>query len=271
MIKTLVKEDLKLIIDLYRNINRFDEIKIRDLEMKINDTKILTAIIENNKIILLLEINLIKNNYYLEDIVILDNDIEKINQLLAYTVNELKSDERGLNIIYDNFPFSTLMDKVMKENGFFCNFMNLKLDKELIKMELISKDILLNDKSDDVKEFIYENNLKEIKSSEKYLGKLNKLPEIESINLENTNVAVKRNKNNEVIGTARFGLVGDSIYLYSLYASGEQVYKELITLISNLTYHNIEVGFLPIRKDLEEILLNIGFKKYQTDYILKLY
>lgn len=270
MIKTLTKDDIKLIIELYRKTDKFDEDKILNIESTINDTRIFCATIMDNKITSLIQTNLIRNNYYLEEVIFTRNDIEEVKNLISYTISEIRKDERGLNIIYDNFPYSEIMHQTMLENGFKCNYINLLMHHDPTKIELINPKILLNDKSEDVKKYIFNNYLDEIKSSNKYLGVEAPLPSLESIRLENTNIAVIRDDNNLVVGTARFGLISDSIYLYSLYANDKSYYKELITLISNLTSHNIEVGFTPVRTELVEILSNLGFTKIQTDYILKI-
>lgn len=270
MLKTLTKDDFKLVLDLYRSINRFNEDELNNIFNNIEISKILCANIENNSITSLLITDIIKNNYYLEEVIFLNNDIEEIKNLITYTVKVLRNDERGIYIIYDNFPYSEIMHKMMCENGFKCNFVNYISLNEDDKIELIRPNIRLNDKEDDVKEYIYNNYVQEIKSNDLYLGITSELPEITSIHLENTNIAVIRDADNKVIGTARFGIIGESICLYSLYADSDEIYCDLINLIKNLTTKRIEIGFLPVRENLMRLLNSIGFKIFQTDYILKL-
>lgn len=270
MLKRLIKKDVNLIINFYHSLKNFNEEKIRMLYDTLDDTKIICANIEDEAITSMLITNIIKNNYYLEEVIYINLDYEEMKNLINFTVCELRSDERGLSIIYDNFPYNELMNKTMLENGFKCNFINLIYQPGDEKAELIKPYIALNDKSDDVREYIYNNYVEEIKSNDAYLGTTTDLPKIESIRLENTNVAVIRNKDNKVIGTLRFGIVSDSLYLYSLYADNEDTYQDLIVLVKNLTKKDIEVGFFPSRESVISLLERLGFKKLQTDYILKL-
>lgn len=270
MLKKLLKEDVNLIINFLKKTNHFDEIKIRMLYDSLNDSKIICASIEDDVITSMLITNIIKNNYYLEEIIYHELNYEKMKSLINFTVCELRKDERGLNIIYDNFPYNELMNQTMLENGFKCNFVNLVYENNGESVELIKPYIALNDKNDDVREYIYNNYVEEIKSNDAYLGTNTSIPDINVIRLENTNVAVIRNKENKVIGTLRFGIVSDSLYLYSLYADDDRTYEDLIVLVKNLTSKNIEVGFLPTRKSVIELLESFGFRKFQTDYILKL-
>lgn len=124
-------------------------------------------------------------------------------------------------------------------------------------------------KKDDVLIYIYKRLIEDIKSNDLYLGVTSLIPDISTIRLENTNVAVIR-ENNEVIGTLRFGIVSNSILLDSLYANNEDGYKDLINLVRNLTNKDIEISISPSRVNLIKLLENLGFRKIQTDYILKL-
>lgn len=270
MLKRLLKDDANLFINFLKKSNRFDDNKIRMLYDCLNDTKIICANIEGNAITSILITNIIKNNYYLEEIIYDVLSYDEMKSLINFTVCELRKDERGLNVIYDNFPYNELMNQTMLDNGFKCNFVNLIYQNNGEKIELIKPYIALNDKSLDVRDYIYQNYVKELKSNDAYLGTTSKVPEASSIRLENTNVAVIRNKENQVIGTLRFGIIGDSLYLYSLYADDDETYKDLLVLVKNLTRKNIEVGFFPIRSSVIELLEKQGFTKLQTDYILKL-
>lgn len=270
MLKRLLKEDVNLIINFLKKNHRFDEDKIRMLYECLDDTKIICANIENDEITSMLITNIIKNNYYLEEVIYDHLDYEEMKSLINFTVCELRKDERGLNIIYDNFPYNEIMNQTMLENGFKCNFVNLVYQNDEEKVELIKPYIALNDKEEDVREYIYKNYVEEIKSNDAYLGTNTSIPDITTIRLENTNVAVIRDKDNKVIGTLRFGIVSDSLYLYSLYADNSETYEDLIVLVKNLTRKNIEVGFFPTRQSVIELLESFGFTKFQTDYILKL-
>lgn len=270
MIRVLTKSDIELLINFYRKINQFDKDNIRELYESIAHTKILVGNVIRNNISSVLTIGLIKNNYYLQNIHMVKEDVEEISDLINYAIGELRRDERGLNIFYDNFPYKELMHEIMIDSGFKCNFMNLVYISDPTKSELIKPNIALNDKSDDVKRYIYKNLVETIKTNDLYLGTDSLIPDPSIIKLENTNVAVVRNKENQVIGTLRFGIVSESLFLYSLYADNDEIYKDLITLVKNLTNKNIEIGIYPSRTRLINTLESLGFKKFQTDYIFKL-
>ena len=270
MLRVLTKSDIELLFNFYQKINRFDEIYIRQLYEAINETKIVVGNVINNNISSILISGIINNDYYLESILLTKEDHEEIKDLINYAISELRRDERGLNIIYDNFPYNQLMHEIMTENGFKSNFMNLICVPDANKIELIKPNIALNDKSDDVKLYIYKNLVEEIKVNDLYLGTDTLVPDISSIHLENTNVATIRDNDNKVIGTLRFAIVSDSLFLDSLYADNEETYKDLITLVKNLTNKNIEINIYPSRTRVINILENLGFKKNHTNYILKL-
>ncbi|MCH5166264.1 MAG: hypothetical protein J1F35_00090 [Erysipelotrichales bacterium] len=270
MIRVLTKSDLELLIIFYKKIDKFNEESIRALYDTINDTKILIGNVINNKISSILTVGIIKNNYYLQTINMINDDYEEIKDLINYAVSELRRDERGLNIIYENFPYKEIMHDIMIDAGFKCNFMNLVYVADSTKVELIKPNIALNDKSEDVKKYIYKSIVDIIKINDIYFGTESLIPDINTINLENTNVAVIRNDQGIVVGTLRFGIVSDSLFISGIYADNEEIYKDLITLVKNLTNRNIEVGVFPSRVKLINTLENLGFKKFQTDYILKL-
>lgn len=270
MIRVLTKSDIEAIIYFYHKAKLFDEAHIRQLYEEINVSKILVANIVNNRITSLLISNIIKNNYYLENVVSLNYNEEEVKDLIRCAVSELRKDERGLNVIYDNFPYKDIMHEIMIDSGFKCNFMNLVYESIPDKIELIKPNISLNDKSDDVKKYMYRHLVDVIKTNDLYLGTDSLIPDISTINLENTNVATIRNSEGKVSGTIRFGIVSDSLFLYSLYADDEETYKDLISLVKNLTNRNIEIGMYPSRVKLINTLEKLGFKKNQTDYFLKL-
>jgi len=266
----LDKSDTEILINFYRDINMYDEEDIRHLIDNLNDTIIISSIINNNRITSMIIINIIRNDYYLEKLYYINEDENEIRNLLNYTVSYLRDDERGLNIIYDNFPYHELIHSIMLNIGFKCNFLNLLNTNDDGKIELIKPYIAINDKSDDVKEYLYKKYIDDIKSNNTYLGVEFVLPTIDDIRLENTNIAVIRNEENNVIGVLRFGIVSDFLYLDSLYGESEDVIKDLITLVKNLTDKSIEIGVFPTREKLINLLSILGFSKYQADYILKL-
>lgn len=270
MLKVLTEEDIQLVNDLYRLINKYDGYYLNNIYSSLNTSKILCATINDNKISSLMIVNIIKNNYYLEEIVFINNNVNEIKDLISFTINYLKQDERGLNIIYDNFPYSELMHQIMNENGFKCNLINYISDLENINYEIISPNIHINDKSEDVRQYIYDKYLKELGEMDEYLEIKSPKFEIDSIHLENTNIAVVRDLNNKVVGTVRFGIIDQSIYLYSLYGEENEIIFQLINLVHNLSPRKMEIGILPVRKSLMNYLEIIGFKILQTDYILKI-
>lgn len=138
MLKRLLKEDINLIINFYHKVDNFDEQKIRMLYDTLDHTKIICANIQEDAITSMLITNIIKNNYYLEEVIYDHLNYEEMKSLINFTVCELRSDERGLNIIYDNFPYNELMNQTMIENGFKCNFINLIYHNDNEKMNLLN-------------------------------------------------------------------------------------------------------------------------------------
>ncbi len=271
MLKRLVKEDINLLINFYHQINDFNEHKIRLLYDKLDENRILCANIENEEITSLLITNIIKNDYYIEEILFLKLNVEEIKSLISFTILELRKDGYCLNVYYENFPYSELMHNIMTENGFKNHSLNLIYDYHNEKAELIKPYIAINDKSQDVVDYIYKNYLEEIKSRDAYLGETSLIPNHNIIKLDNTNVAVIRNKDNKkVMGTVVFGIVSDSLYLSSLYADDEETLKDLIVLVKNLTRKRIEIHCYPMKEKIISVLEKAGFIKYQSDYKLKL-
>ncbi len=269
MLKVLTKKDIELLIDFYQSINDFDENYIRQMYDTLEESKFLFASVEKEKITCLIVVSLINNNYHLEKTLYKKYNESLIKDLIRYATSELRKYDQGLNIIYDNFPYDEIMNDIMLELGFKCSYLNMHFNNYNDKQELIKPTISLNDKKDDVLIYIYKRLIEDIKSNDLYLGVTSLIPDISTIRLENTNVAVIR-ENNEVIGTLRFGIVSNSILLDSLYANNEDGYKDLINLVRNLTNKDIEISISPSRVNLIKLLENLGFRKIQTDYILKL-
>ncbi len=269
MLRVLTKDDIGLIHEFYDHIGVLNKNAITTLYQDLDDTKVVCAYLRDNKISSLIITSIIKHNYYLEKIAITHEDILEIKDLVSFTIRELRKDERGINIIYDNFPYSRLMHQIMLENGFKCNYINLINLRRQDKIELIKPNIALNDKSEDVKTFIYNNLVEEVKSNIA-TGVNIDIPSPDSVHLENTNVAVIRDNANQVIGTVRFSIVSNSLYLSNLYGESNNVISDLLSLVKNLTTRNIEIGLYPNNSRIIELLEHNGFIKYQTDYILRL-
>lgn len=270
MLKVLTKKDIELLINFYQSINAFDENYIRQIYDDLGESKFLFASVEKEKITCLLVVNLINNNYHMEKILYKKYNESLIKDIIGYATSKLRAYEQGLNIIYDNFPYDEIMNDIMLEQGFKCSYLNMCMSNYNEKKELIKPTISLNDKKDDVRIYIYKRLIEDIKSNDLYLGTSSLIPDISTIRLENTNVAVIRDSNNEVSGTLRFGIVSNSLLLDSLYANDESIYKDLINLARNLTNKDMEISISPSRVNLIKLLEDIGFRKNQTDYILKL-
>ena len=271
MLKMVNKKDIELIINFYQSIKLFDEDNIRQIYESLEDKILIFVSIERDKITSLLSVSLINNNYHMEKVLYENYDEDLIKDLISYTITQLRQDkDRGLNIIYDNFPYDDVMHEIMLEQGFKCNNINLSYQNINDKQELISSSISLNDKSDDVKIYIYKRLIEEIKSNDLYLGTNSLIPDRITIRLENINVATIRDSSKEVCGTIRFSLVSDFILLDSLYASNEENYRALINLVKNLTLRRLEISISPSRVNLIKLLENMGFQKLQADYFFKL-
>lgn len=270
MLRTITKKDIELVINFFTNFGELNEEYMRQIYDNLENTKLMYASVNKDKIDYLLVINIINNNYHMEKLIYKEYDEELTKDLISYAVTELRKDERGLNIIYDNFPYDEVMDTIMLEQGFKCNYLNMSSKNTSTREELIKPSISLNDKSDDVVIFIYQRLIEDIKSNDIYLGINSLIPDISTIRLENTNVAVTRDESGTVSGTLRFGVVSNNILLDSLYANDEGTYKDLINLVRNLTNKNMEISISPSRINIIKLLEKFGFEKIQADYILKL-
>lgn len=263
MIRLLNQSDIKILIEFYKNINRIDKEEIKNIYYHMNIDKLVIADIENDNITSLLIANIIKNEYYLEDAMFLNNDFVRLKELFRNMIDILRSDERGLSIIYDNVPYSDVMHEIMIEMGFKCTYVNYVNDYEN-KIELIKSNVLINDQSDDVSVYITEHYNNELKSISAYLSDI----ENSRITLDasKTNLVVTRNEVGNVTGVLRFGLINSVIYISNIYADQPYIYLDLINTVKNLTSRTIEIGIYPVRDELNNLLLNSGFKKYQTEY-----
>lgn len=263
MIRLLNQSDIKILIEFYKNINHIDKEEIKNIYYHMNIDKVVIADIENESITSLLIANIIKNEYYLEDIMFINNDLVKVKELFRNMIDILRNDERGLSIIYDNVPYSDIMHEIMVEMGFKCTYVNYVNDYEN-KIELIKSNILINDQSEDVSSYITERYNDELKSVSAYLDNIvyNKI----SLDASKTNLVVARDESNKVCGVLRFSLINFVIYISNIYANDDFIYLDLINTVKNLTSRTIEIGIYPVREELNGVLLNAGFKKYQTEY-----
>ena len=265
MIRVIKQNELKLLIDLYKSIGRRDKEELKNIYYGMRDRLIVIGNVEDDKITSLLIANLINNEYYLEDIIFTDNDINEIKGLLTAMIKELRNDERGINIIYDNAPYSEILNLLKIEAGFKSDFVNFVNDTEN-RIELIRNRVLINDLSDDVNQYMIDNYNKEYELIKGYVGET---LQPERLDPSKTNIAVCRDENDKVIGFLRFGLITDSIYISNIYGDTEEVIVDLINLVKNLTNRKIEIGIYPVRDDLINILLNNGFRKAHAEYKYK--
>lgn len=269
MLKVLTLDDINLIDKFFIKLDKYNEAILKNIEETIGISKIICASINKDEIDLMIIVNIINNQYYIGDIIENNNTIDEIKELLRFTVDTLKDDERGLNIIYDNFPYKEIMNNIFKNCDFKCSFINFVKEHD-DKIYPIKNNININDKTDDVREYLYSNYVDVLKSNMVYMNEHGNLPTIDDIHLDNTNMAIVRDDENKVIGVARFSLITDSIFINSLYANSDDIYIDLINLISNLTNRKLEIGLYPVREHLMEILKNMGFIINNADYLYKI-
>lgn len=262
MIRILYENDEKLLIDLYKKINHNSKNELNNLLSRLNKDKIVVANIDNNEITSILIATLIKNDYYLEDVIFLRNDIDEVKNIIRHMIEALRKDERGLSIIYDNIPYSESMHQIMIDLGFKCQFINYETEDN--RIELIKTNITINETTDEVSKYMLSHYEAEFKSISKYLGDIVIMPD--KIDINKTNIAVAKDKDNKIVGVLRFGLITDSIYISNIYADTNEVYIDLINLIKNITNRKIEIGIYPIRDNLINVLNYMGFKKTHSDY-----
>lgn len=263
MIRLLKHSDIKMLIEFYKNINRIDKEEIKNIYYKMNLDKMVIADIDNDRINALLIANLIKNEYYLEDIMFINNDVGLVKEVFRNMIDILRNDERGLSIVYDNVPYSDMMHEILTETGFKCTYTNYINDNDN-RIELIRSNVSINDNDEDVSDYMTINYNNECKSIAAYLGE-NEIKDT-IIDASKTNVAVIRNDQNKVVGVLRFALINSVINISNLYADDNSIYLDLLNTVKNLTNRTIEIGMHPIRENLNILLLNSGFKKYQTEY-----
>lgn len=270
MFKVLTLEDMPLIIKLLRSVNKLSEDLVKMIQDNIHSNMIITAKVDK-EINSMIIINLINNNYYVSNFIGIESDINELKELVGFTIEVIVHDARGLNIIYDNFPYSEIMNEVFISNGFKFNYLNLLKETIPNQVYTTKNNLIINDKNEDVRQYIFNHHLDTLKKFNAYMGiDQTYLPTIEDIHLDNINIVVARGKDNSVLGVARFSLITDSIYINSLYASSEEIYIDLIHLIANLTNRRLEIGLYPIREDLISVLKELGFTINNADYFYKI-
>ena len=269
MLRTLTAQDKDLLRAFFASLGHQNPEHIQHIIDTLGTTSIVTVNQHEDKITSLVVTTLIKNEYYLGDVVITNIDLEEIRALLRYTIEVLRDDERGLCILYDNSPYSEQMNEILLKAGFKCNYLNYTYDNKSSKIEPIHSEIVINDKSDAVRRYIFENYERVMRSNDLYQGynTISKMQESD-IRFDNSNIVIAK-RQNENLGVARFNLITDEIYISMLYASDKSIYIDLINMIKNLTNRNLSVGVLPVRKELMEILHELGFKKSHSEYVLK--
>lgn len=270
MFKVLTLEDIPLIINLLRKTNKLTEDIIKMIQENIHTNMIITAKVDK-EINSMIIINLINNNYYVSNFFGIESDISELKELIGFTVEVIVHDSRGLNIIYDNFPYSEIMNEIFLSNGFKFNYLNFLKEAIPNQVYRTKNNLIINDKNDDVREFIFNHHIATLKEFNEYMGiTSSNMPTIEDIHLDNINIVVARGQDNSILGVARFSLITDSIYINSLYANNKEVYVDLIHQIANLTNRRLEIGLYPIRKNLIEILKELGFYINNADYFYKI-
>lgn len=262
LIRVIDEKDISLIQSLFKRINRGSKEEIDNIIHHIDTTKIIVANIQDGEISSLSIANLIKNDYYLEDVIFINNDKDEVRALLKYMVETLRSDNRGLSIIYDNIPYRESMHQIMIELGFKCNFINYETSDN--RIELIRSNIVINEITDEVREYMLRHFEEEYKLIEDYLG--GSVNQYNPIDISKTNIAVAKDKDEHIVGVLRFGLITDSIYISNVYADSKEVMVDLINLVKNLTNRKIEIGIYPIREDLLSVLNENAFRKSHSDY-----
>lgn len=262
----LTIKDIELITNFYRKINDISKEIMINITENIGKNKIVAACVINGEINSLITVNLIKNNYYLEHFKYLVFKQDELTSLLNFLINYLSENPEGMSVLFDNSPFKDIYDSILVSAGFKYNFLNYTNDPSKEKIEVFNFNFLINDKSLDVKEYLLQNYQKTAILNDKYLGTCSHemTPEV---NLDNTNIVVIRNNQNQVIGVSRFGLVSDEMFINSLYADNEETYLEILKIIKSLTSRRIQIGILPVRIDLINILNNHGYLISQADYI----
>jgi hypothetical protein len=241
------------------------EDNMKNIIMNIGTNKIIAARIENDSITDMITVDLINNNYYLNKFLYLNYDRIHIQELLKFLINNINENPNGLNILCDNYPYQEELNSILLLEDFKFNYINYISNATNHKIERINSHFYINDKSEDVLNYLL-NKYREVNTeTSHYLNSIGR--DIDTINLDDTNIAVIRNDEHQVVGVARFAIMGESMFINSLYAEDTDFLNDLINLIKSLTSRNIEIGIMPVRTDLIKYLSTHGFKINQADYI----
>ena len=233
--------------------------------MNINTNKIIVAHIENKKITTMITANLISNNYYLERFLYLKYSSEEIHNLLEFLIQSLKGHDECLRVLCDNYPYDESTDYLLLSMGFKYNYIDYLSEPLGDKIDSINFKFAINDKSSDVIEYLLKKIIITEEKTNQYLNIENR-PTSTQVNVENINLAVIRDNNNIVNGVTSFTIVGDNMFIHSIYGESDEVLDKLIRLIKSITARPIEIGVMPVRTELMSFLDRNGFIRNQADY-----
>ena len=264
MNRVLTLNDLNLITNFYRKLNKLSEDLMKNIIMNIGTNIIIVAHVKNNEITSMITANLIKNNYYLEKFLYLHYNSEEIISLLDFLIQSLDH-QKGNIILCDNYPYDESTNVMLLSSGFKYNYIDYISEPSENKIESINFKFAINDKSDDVIKYLLKNVLIVAEKTNQYLNiASNEVNPI--INVDNTNLAVIRDNNNAVVGVSSFTIVGDNMFVHSIYGENDDVLDKLIRLIKSITTRPIEIGVMPVRNELISFLDQKGFIRNQADY-----
>ncbi len=265
MNRVLTLNDLNLITDFYRKLNRLSESIMKNIIMNLNVNKIIVAHIKNNEITTMISANLIKNNYYLEKFLYLKYSSEEIHNLLEFLIQSLEGSPESLKVLCDNYPYDESTNVMLLSSGFKCNYIDYISESSDNKIESINFKFAINDKSDDVIKYLLNNVIIAAEKTNLYLN-INSNEVNPIINVDNTNLAVIRDSNNSVVGVSSFTIVGDNMFVHSIYGENDEILDKLLRLIKSITSRPIEIGVMPARTELISFLDRSGFIRNQSDY-----
>lgn len=261
----LTLNELNLITDFYRKLNILSEDIMKNIIINLNSNKVIAAHIENKEITTMITANLINNNYYLEKFLYLKYQSEEIEGLLKFLIESLKDDKAGLRILCDNYPYDESMNHMLLSTGFKYNYIDYMSEPSNNRIDSVNYKFAINDKSHEVIEYLQE----KIKNTDELTNKYLNIDErniSHEVNVDNTNLAVIRDTNNIVIGVTSFTIVGDNMFVHSIYGENDEVLDKLIRLIKSITARPIEIGVMPVRTELLSFLDRYGFMRNQADY-----
>lgn len=261
----LTLNELNLITDFYRKLNMLSEDVMKNIIMNLNTHKVIVASLENKEITAMITANLINNNYYLEKFLYLKYNSEQIQGLLKFLIETLKGDKACLRVLCDNYPYDESMDYMLLSTGFKYNYIDYLSDSSENRIDNINYKFAINDKSSEVLDYLSKQISLTDELTNRYLN-IDPRKTQSQVNVENTNLASIRDTNNSVIGVTSFTIVGDNMFIHSLYGENDEVLEKLIRLIKSITVRPIEIGVMPVRTELISFLDRYGFVRNQADY-----